>query len=187
MSSVFRDIFGLCRIVSLGKTSAALDAIHKHTVENLFVIAMIIGTLIGASQSILDLLSGDGFITVAKVFTFPAALISVSVLWSWLFCFLVQNKKDRFDIYAIFFGSSAFLLPGAIPILGTQILPFLLLGWPFIISRYTAKELELPPGQTFTYLILPPVVLLVCIRIVLFAVGKFMSMSSTLSEAGISA
>lgn len=174
MSDFTPDLLRLSRAIMLSPTDRGLRIIAKHSRERLFTITLAVGLVIGAGHASYDLISGARIQSLAKIVTFPIVLTSVVFVWSACFSLLgrVSSEKDaRHDVQGIFLASSTFLLPGAIPGIGLIVMPALLLGWPYVIARYTASRLDVLPGHTFIYLVVPPVAFWCVIRAVFYFLG----------------
>lgn len=180
MNQFFLDLIRLYRIVTVGRSESAVAVIRRISLERLMLGEALMGFLIGLNL----LITQDSaraiptlmFLSPWHLFSFPVFLLAVTLIWCYAFLFLAGITADRNRYHALFFGSSLFLAPAVIPLLGAAIFPILLLGWPFVLGRFLAAESGVKPGRVLMYLVAPPVFVWVVLRLVFIVIGRVLSL-----------
>ncbi len=157
-----RELLVTARTVLVGPTEAVrerLDAIPAVR-------------LLGA-QFILAFALGIQTFDPRKMIGYPVFLGALTLIWVLLFALVSELKRDQLPaLYAYFLGTSLFLLPAVVPLVGPWFLQALVLGWPFVLARVLAAHLGRPPGKVLLDLILPPLILWLTIQAALWIVGR---------------
>lgn len=163
--AVVREFLTTVRLVILGKSDALLARLKATRPEKLM-----------ASEAAVGLLIGLVSLSPGKALAFAAFLPGATMVWIFLYAAVSNTAKEiRPALYPIFFGSSLFLAPAAVPILGPPLLPLLAFGWPFVLARLVAREKKESPGRVLFDLTLPLVILWAALQIVFMLVGKLIS------------
>ena len=162
MEIYLKEFLFTARAVLFGRTRDACAILDRVKPEKLMAFQLVIGFCIGL-QTLHPL----------RVFGFPLFLTGMTILWLFLYAAMIESKReDMTTLYRYFFGSSLFLLPGVIPIVGPKLLEILILGWPCVLSRFIAHGFEQKPGRIFCHLTLPVIGLYATLQIVLLIVGN---------------
>ncbi len=166
MNRFFKELLLTARVVSLGRTDDAVARILSIRRERLLgfeaAMAFVIGIFLGV-QSLSPL----------KFLGTPLFLVGITLIGAYLFAAFGEIAREQMlDIHSLFLGSSLFLLPGIIPLVGPVLMQALLVGWPFVLARFLARYLGRPPGRVFLQLCLPPALLWLILQLVFVVVGR---------------
>lgn len=165
LDGFLRELLGTARLALVGTTGALRARIA----------AIPVGRLLGG-QLLMAFALGVQTFDVRKAFGYPVLLGSLTLIWALLFAFVSELGRDRMPaLYTAFLGTSYVLMPAVVPIAGPWFLQALLLGWPFVLARVLAVELERPPGRVLRDLVIPPLVLWFTLQAVLWIVGRAFS------------
>lgn len=162
MDVFFREMMSTARLVIVGRSQAIVDRLIKTPLGLLLAWEVLLGVVLG-------LLSFD----LRRLIGYPILLSGLTVLWALLFALVSELRREQMhDLYALFLGSSLFLLPAVVPLVGPFILQGLIIGWPFLLARLLASHLCWKPGKVFVNLILPPLILCATLQGILWIVGR---------------
>lgn len=180
MNQFFLDLFQLYRLVAVGRSERAVAMIRRISLERLMLGEALLGFLVGLNllitQDSARAIPSLVFLSPWQLFFFPVFLLGITLIWSFTFLILAGITADRNLYHALFFGSSLFLVPAVVPLLGAAIFPILLLGWPFVLARFLAAASGVKPGRVLLYLVAPPVFVWVVVHLIFIIIGRVISL-----------
>lgn len=165
LDGFLREYLGTARLALVGTTGALRARIASVPAGRLL-----------AGQLLMAFVLGVQTFDPRKALGYPVLLGSLTLIWALLFAFVAELGRDRMpSLYAAFLGTSYILMPAVVPLAGPWFLQALLLGWPFVLARVLAAELDRPPGRILRDLVLPPLILWLTLQAILWIVGRAFS------------
>ncbi|HBW46423.1 TPA: hypothetical protein DEF17_00635 [bacterium] len=168
MDEFFKELLSTSKTVLLGRTDIAVERLIGQSPLKLLAFEAVIGIITGIHMSIQSA-------SPMKLIGVPLFLISITILWAFLFAIFGEVCRDNMiELYSLFIGSSLFLSPVVIPILGPILVQALFIGWPFVLARFISCRMKKSPGKIFIQLTLPIIIFWGALILIFYVAGKFL-------------
>lgn len=166
VDTFIKDLVLTVRLVLLGRTEAISETLLENRVEKFLLLEMLVGLLIGIQT-----------FSVTKALAFPIFLVGATTVWLMVYALISKTPKEEMPIlHSYFFGTSLFLAPSAVPLIGPLLLPVFAIGWPFVLARLIAYKKSQPPGRVFLELTLPLIAFWLLVQFAIWMLGTVISL-----------
>jgi hypothetical protein len=177
---IIQDLPGTIRAAFVGRSETAVERFASIGPERLLFYQLVMTFLIAVQVSVAGRAEARIFTPATMIvgrspygiLFMPPVAAALTLLWAFIFALMAGVERRRLpDLFAVFLGSSLFLVPAVIPFIGPDLLVFFLIGWPALLVRFLAAATGKTPGRTALLLLGPPAVLFLVFRLFLLTVG----------------